>query len=135
MADDFKFKRVKFPARRTVFSEGEEGDLVYLITKGEIEIWKGTLGENPQSLGKRGSGEVIGEAALLTNRRRMASAVTVTDVEAIAISKSEFRKKVEDMDPVMKGIVMNLIGRVRGLSSKVLTKRVEVNWTDWKKDK
>ena len=108
--------------------------MVYLIVAGQVEIIKGTLGENPQSLGIRGIGEVIGEAALLTKRRRMASAVAMTDTDVIAIAKNEFQKKVDDMDPVMKGIIVNLIGRVRGLSEQVLVKPVEVNWTEWKKE-
>ncbi len=70
-----------------LFKEGEVGDIMYIITSGYLEVFK----EN-RVIAKRGTGEYIGEMALLGNKVRSASARTISDVKTIEIHEEHFLK-------------------------------------------
>lgn len=70
-----------------LFDEGDAGDSAYLITAGQVEIWK--MVENRRvRLALRGEGHVIGEMSLLEETPRTATVDALTDVELIAIPKN-----------------------------------------------
>lgn len=60
-----------------LFQEGEAGDRAYVIVEGEVQIIKVT-GEREVLLARRGSGDVIGEMALLDSAPRMATVRSCT---------------------------------------------------------
>ena len=70
--------------------EGEEGDALYIVIEGELEIIKG-LGVREQVIATRGSGEVVGEMALLEQSRRSASARALSDTRLLVIDQAAFR--------------------------------------------
>ena len=66
--------------------EGEEGDAVYLIESGQVEIRK-----KNKTLTVFGPGRVFGEMALFENARRSADAVAVTDCRLHSIRNADFK--------------------------------------------
>jgi CRP-like cAMP-binding protein len=134
MAGDFRFKKVLFSANQTIFEEGSEGDKAYLITKGKVEIRAGTMGKHPQALGVRGKGEIIGEMSLLSNHRRIAAAVALTDTEVLAISRVEFQNRVGELEPVMKGVILSLVMRVREMTEDTMKPKVEDKKAKWRQE-
>jgi len=76
---------VTIPAGRTVFEQGDEGDLFYIVVSGEVEISK--VGQPVARLGEGGS---FGEIALLRDVPRTASVVAITDVVARTIERRHF---------------------------------------------
>lgn len=73
-------------AGERLFSEGDAGDAAYLITAGEVEIWK-TVENRRVRLAVRGAGHVIGEMSLIEATPRTATVDALTDAELIAIPK------------------------------------------------
>ena len=127
------FKRKTFPPRTVIFEEGEVGDAAYLITTGRVEIRKGSRSKNPVILATLAKGDIFGEMAMFDDRPRMAQAITVQEVEAVAISRDEFLERIHDMDPVIKNMILYMIQRMRNMADEFMVKRTEVNWSGWKK--
>ena len=134
MVDKTGFERKSFGGHGVIFEEGDTGDAAYLITRGTVEIRKGTRTGAPSSLAMLGKGDIFGEMALFDNRPRMAQALAVTDVEVIAISRDAFMERLGGVDPVMKNIILYVIQRLRNMADEFMIKKTEVNWSAWKKD-
>ena len=133
MEDDLDFKHLTFEARKVLFEEGERGEAAYLIREGAVEIRKGIHGDYPLTLATRVKGDIIGEMALIDDHPHMATAVTVKRTEVLAISRREFRRRVDEMDPAMKGIVIFLVKRLRQMADDLMLGKNEVNWANWRR--
>ena len=129
---DEKFTRMEFSKGDVLLKEGEVGDAAFVIVKGKVEIRVGQFGRNPQPLATRTSGDVIGELALFDNRPHMASAVAVEDTVVNAMSRDEFRRRLEEMDPVMRGIMKLMVRRTREMADALMKNETPVNWADWR---
>jgi NADH dehydrogenase len=79
--------REHFEAGERVFGEGEFGDKVYFIVKGEAAVER-----NGTPLCTLRPGEVFGEAALISNRPRNASVRAVTALDATVVSREAFQE-------------------------------------------
>ena len=133
MSNHEDFERKTFGGYGIIFEEGDDGDAAYLITRGSVEIRKGTRTKNPVSLAMLHKGDIFGEMALFDNRPRMAQAMAVTDVEVIAINREAFMERLRGVDPVMKNIILYVIQRLRNMTDEFMIKQTEVSWSNWKK--
>jgi hypothetical protein len=85
----------RFPPGTAIVREGEEGDSLYLIKQGKVEIsQRGTEAEE-QVLCERGPGDYFGEIALLRAVPRTATVRTVGAVELYRLSRSNYLDLVE----------------------------------------
>jgi CRP-like cAMP-binding protein len=64
--------------QETIFSRGDEGDRLYVVASGHVEMYPGKPGRT-QPLAVLGPGQVFGERALLTGEPRSATAYTTED--------------------------------------------------------
>ena len=133
MTMDSGFERKTFGEYGVIFEEGDDGDAAYLITKGTVEIRKGTRTKSPVSLATLGRGDIFGELALFDNRPRMAQALAITDVEVVAIERKEFLDRIHDMDPVIKNMILYMIQRMRSMADEFMARKTESTWSNWKK--
>jgi cAMP-dependent protein kinase regulator len=74
-----------FPAGTVVINEGDQGDCVYLVADGELEIW-----HDGRPRGGVVRGDVLGEIALTEDVPRTATVLAVTDVELWEIGRAPF---------------------------------------------
>lgn len=133
--EESAFKKLDFSANSVIFDEGEAGDAAYMIRAGQVEIRKGAQSSNPQSLAVLTKGDVIGELALFDDRPRMATAICLTDVVAISISRDKFHELMSTMDPAMERIVLTMVKRVREMADEFMRRKTDVDWINWKKNK
>jgi len=80
---------VSLRAGEVLMKQGEEGDSAYIVMKGVFEITKQS-GQSLIKIDVRGSGEIIGEMALLSQAPRSATVTATTDCETLCISKEVF---------------------------------------------
>jgi signal transduction histidine kinase len=80
---------VSIPAGELVFEEGSPGDALYVVLDGELEISKRQGGQDVV-LAVRGTGEFIGEMALLEQAPRSASVRTLRESRLLVISQAAF---------------------------------------------
>lgn len=72
-----------------IFHEGDEGDCVYFIHSGEVEIVRAQDG-HPQVIAQLGKGQYFGEMALITNARRNATVRAASKLRVAALGKKDF---------------------------------------------
>jgi CRP/FNR family transcriptional regulator, cyclic AMP receptor protein len=92
-----------------LFKEGEEGDALYIILQGHMEILKSDRAGNEQSLAKVGDGSVIGEMSLIQGRAaRSATARAVTDARLLKMSSDRFQSLLQKDNVGALKIVHNI---------------------------
>jgi len=75
-----------------MFFEGDPGNKCYVIVKGEVRISKMIPNIGEEALAVLKPGDYFGEMALIDNFPRSAHAIANTDMEALAISKTDLDK-------------------------------------------
>ncbi|WP_165361504.1 EAL domain-containing protein [Lichenibacterium ramalinae] len=100
------------PTGTVLFSEGDPGDHAYLIQSGAIDILVEREGQEIV-LARRGTGEIIGEMALLDHGTRSATARVSAPTEVIAITKRQLDQRISETDPVLRMCLGVVIERYR----------------------
>jgi uncharacterized membrane protein len=81
---------IEVPAGETIFTQGAEGDALYLIEEGHARVHL----DGGLEVATLGPGEVFGEMALLTGDRRSASLTAVTPLILWRLSREDFDQVV-----------------------------------------
>jgi CRP-like cAMP-binding protein len=76
---------VEFPAGAVIFGEGQEGHLMYVVMKGEVQI-----SLHDRVLAIVPPGEIVGEMALINSEIRSATVTANTDCLLAPIDQSSF---------------------------------------------
>ena len=90
--------------------EGEEGDALFLIQEGEVEVLKGSL-----SIARLGKGECIGEMALIEDLPLSATALAKTQVKTLRVDRDEFSGLMDTQPAVVKALLITLTRRLRAM--------------------
>jgi|TARA_B100000315_G_C14184508_1_gene410508 CRP-like cAMP-binding protein len=130
MAKDPRFKRLEFEPGTIIIEEGKEGEAAYLITKGTVDIRTGMRSDNPQTLATLGAGDVFGELAMFDGVPHIAAAVAVEKTVVSSMSRKEFGARVKKMDPVLRGVVMQMVGRTRRMAENLNKSKERPDWYD-----
>jgi CRP-like cAMP-binding protein len=98
-----------------LFTEGDVGDCMYIIYKGEVKIHKSSI-----TLAILKEKEVFGELSLLDSETRSASATAHTDCFLFKIDQEPFYELVETRPEVAKGFIKILCQRLRAQNEKTV---------------
>ena len=91
------FEERKYSAGQNVITQGEEGDVLYLVDSGELDCEKVfKKGDQPTYLKTYKPGESFGELALLYNAPRAATIRAKTDAICWALDRECFNNIVKD---------------------------------------
>jgi hypothetical protein len=105
--------RTNFTEGNVIFEEGDLGLTMYVIEVGEVEIRKKFGGEE-RSLAVLGKGDFFGEMCMLEDEvPRSATAVALTDVEAVMIDRSAFTFILKHNPEITIRIMRKLVRRLR----------------------
>lgn len=109
---DSLLNRLRLAAGSELFAAGEAGTAAFLIESGCLEVYLAQpAGEIV--LARRGSGEIVGEMALLDNRPRSASARAVEDTVLVVISQEQIAHRIEETDPILRMCLSVILDRFR----------------------
>jgi CRP/FNR family cyclic AMP-dependent transcriptional regulator len=78
-----------YPAGTTMFRQGEQGNWVYVIQSGQVEIRREFQGQDCL-LAVLGGGDFFGEMSVINERPRSATAVIRADAQLLAIERTFF---------------------------------------------
>jgi len=106
------FAAENFPAGAMVLEEGTPGDTLYIIKKGEVEVFTTDAQKNLQTLARLREGDFFGEISLLTGRPRTASVKVLQPAEFMRLSKKDFDKIVVNHPEVKKVLEESLYFRL-----------------------
>jgi CRP/FNR family cyclic AMP-dependent transcriptional regulator len=98
---------------RIIFNDGDIGDCMYIIHKGQVKIHKVAT-----TLAILKEKEVFGELSLLDSETRSASATANTDCFLFKIDQEPFYELVETRPEVAKGFIKILCQRLRAQNEK-----------------
>lgn len=102
---------MEVPAGDVLCTEGDIGREFFVILDGETQVTaKG------KDLGARGSGDFIGEIALLQDTTRTATVTAKTPLRVFVLTREDFRSLVRENPSVERKVMQALARRVVDLS-------------------
>ncbi len=104
--------RKVYQAGAVIFKDGDVANDAYLIESGTVEVVRKS-GNLEVVLARLTRGEIFGEMALIDGKPRMASVRAVDAVTCVLISQSEFRRKLDAADPLLRRLLQIFVGQIR----------------------
>jgi len=103
-----------FSAGQSIFREGDEGNLMYVVHEGEVELRvKGQLVDT------LGPGGVLGEMALIEHAPRTATATAKTRCTLVPISERRFTFMVQQTPHFALQIMKVMAERLRRMDARL----------------
>ena len=108
----------RFSKGEVIFSQGDKGDLAYLIQSGAIEISR--LSHDKKSVfGTLSTGQIFGEMALISDQPRTATATAVEDSLCFAVPTQVFDAELEKSSALMRSLLRSFINHVRNMMAQL----------------
>ena len=112
-------EEVVYPAGETVIREGEPGETMYLLIRGEVSVIKGREEGREIELDRIKSGDYFGEMALFEDDVRSATIRTAEESHLLVLHKREFAEIVREYPQIALHICKVLSQRIRELHQKI----------------
>jgi len=101
--------------REVLFREGEQGDRMYVVLEGRVDI---LVGDNV--VGTASEGDIVGEMALIDDAPRSASVIATMECRLVGIDRDRFHLLVQ-RNPTFSTYVMKVLAnRLRHMNWVVL---------------
>ncbi len=102
-----------------IIAQGAEGGHLAYIMEGKVEVLKEGDDGEPQVVATLGTGDILGEMALLTGQPRNASARAAEKTWIVQVNERTFQMAlVNDEFPVLKDMVTQLAKRLQAVEAK-----------------
>jgi CRP/FNR family transcriptional regulator, cyclic AMP receptor protein len=111
-------RRRKYRAREALFHEGDPGYALYIVLAGRINIERSTDAGEVVHLAQRGSGENVGEMALVDDSPRSADAYTDGVCELLILDRADFLYCLERSPKLALSVIGCLARRIREAANK-----------------
>jgi CRP/FNR family transcriptional regulator, cyclic AMP receptor protein len=95
------------PAGRNLTKEGASGHEFVVLAEGEAEVK-----QNGKTINRLGSGDFLGELALVTGRPRTATVTTTSDARLLVITAGSFRRLMRDTPSIQAKILDAVAARL-----------------------
>ncbi len=103
------------PAANIVIREGENGDCLYLIVEGSVEVLKevpDSQGHPMERIATLNKGETFGEMAIVDHLERSATVKTLEDAVLLKLSEEGLSNIRANLDSAYNSILKNLANEV-----------------------
>jgi|GEM_PF-549348 len=118
------FERQQLTDGEVLFSEGDRNASIFIVCRGEVQIWKKDKDGGRYGLARLSAGSLLGEMAVIEKRPRSASASASGHVEVIQLTSEGFDKLQETHPSIITKIQIELIqliaSRLRRTSTDLL---------------
>ncbi|MFP4509244.1 MAG: Crp/Fnr family transcriptional regulator [Spirochaetaceae bacterium] len=109
-----------FAPGETIFEEGENGTLMFIVQDGTVSITKRISGRQVE-LAQLQRGEFFGEMAIVSWVKRTASARAVGEVELLAFDRQGFQGLISKNSKIAMSIIDKLCRRLQGANDRIDT--------------
>jgi hypothetical protein len=106
----------------TIASEGEQGDVMFIIVSGEVRVFT-TRDQKEVEIARRKAGEYVGEMALLSKEPRIATLTSIGNVRALSIDQKSFESLLRDRPDVSLAVIQVLCERLKEASNRHAVQR------------
>jgi len=117
--NQIKTAHCTFEEDELIIEQGTDGDCAYIIETGQVVVFIDHPGGNTQKIATRGPGTIIGEMALIDQKRRTASVMALEKCVLVKITKEEFQQRLSTSDPIVEMITKLILNRYRDAISRI----------------
>lgn len=96
-----------------IAQQNEPGDELYVIVSGQVRVTVAGDGGEESVVALRGTGEYVGEMAVISNMPRMAKLVAVGEVRALCIEHKQFEGILRERPETSLAVMRELCERLR----------------------
>lgn len=111
--------RKTYPKENVIFFEQDEGDSLFIISRGSVKIAKISDEGKEVILAILGPGEFFGDMSLLDNQPRSATVIAVEETEVSAIRRKEFLSQIQENPQLAVKLMSVLSQRLREANRKI----------------
>jgi CRP-like cAMP-binding protein len=108
-----EMRQASFTSGQSIFSRGDIGQELYLVTKGRVRLSILSAEGRELSFAHAGPGAVFGEIAMLDGDVRTADATAVGKTEAMVLGHAAFRRLLETTPGFADAVIHFLCARLR----------------------
>jgi CRP-like cAMP-binding protein len=90
-----KMREEKYSPGENIITQGEKGDLYYIIKSGKAAVIRQEKDKEPEQVAVIGSGEGFGEEAIIREKSRSATIRTIEDTTVLVLEKSDFENVLQ----------------------------------------
>lgn len=112
------------PAGTVIFKEGDAGNFLCLLVKGEVGIFKEGLGGKSQRIASVSRGKTIGEMSIIDGEPRSATCIAHDDSVVLMLTKDNFARIIKEKPGLAVFILSRLAKlmsqRLRGVSGQLV---------------
>lgn len=105
-------RRESFAIGQVIFTAGDLPRFAYLIQAGAVDVSVQRDGK-PMVLGTLKAGDLLGEMALIDAKPRSATATATEPTTCVVMTATEFQKRLESSDALVRAVVRSLSGKLR----------------------
>jgi len=105
-----------FPAGKTICSEGECGQDIFVLAEGKASVMAKKTGMRLSKIGSVNQGEIFGEMSIIEDMPRMADLVTDEESKLVVIDRFELENLMNKNSHLGKVVMQNM---AKGLSRKL----------------
>jgi CRP-like cAMP-binding protein len=98
---------IDLPDNKVLMREGDRGREFYVLIDGEVQVTRGG-----KTVATRGSGDFVGEIALVSRLPRTATVTTRKPVRALVIRDVEFRALLQRTPPIALKVLQAVADRL-----------------------
>ena len=107
-------KEVEYTSETPIVKEGETGNCMYIIFRGEIKITKGK-----ELLAILKEKDFFGELSLMDTETRSATATAANDCVLFRLDQEPFYDLMESRPEVVRGVIQILCKRLRSANQRI----------------
>ncbi|MBP2454724.1 cAMP-activated global transcriptional regulator CRP [Mycolicibacterium lutetiense] len=104
---------VTFRRGEVVFTEGDPGETLYIITAGKVKIGRKSMDGRDSLITLMGPSDMFGELAIFDPGPRTSSVTALTEVKAVVMSRSVLRSWIADRPEIAEQLLRVLARRLR----------------------
>jgi CRP/FNR family transcriptional regulator len=107
-----------FRSGETIFDEGQEGEALFVIQSGQVELIRNADGGR-RVISQHGPGEFFGEMSVLLGRPRVARAVAVADTCVLQLDRQTFEAMCVEQPEIAIRVIQRLAARMIHLEQRL----------------
>src|SRR5262249_19080545 len=110
-------KKVSFAAGEVILRQGDEGDSLYVLTRGRVRILLTNESGLSEQVANLAPGDFFGAMSLLTGERRNATALAVEEVDCYCLTRADLHEMLAERPSLADEISAVLGHRKTGLAA------------------
>ncbi|MGG6297809.1 Crp/Fnr family transcriptional regulator [Leptolyngbya sp. AN02str] len=120
LRDDFLVRlasimdELEFPAKHTIFTQGQEGRSLYILVQGTARVHVGD-----RELARLEQGACFGEMSVFDAEPRSASVTTIESCECLVLTQQQLYEAIEETPGIAVNIIRLLSRRIREQNDKI----------------